>query len=115
MKELSLSNNYEKILKGMVVQERQEELGLLFDFTNANLKEEENKILCMRLWKHLSRHQALHPDNRNLRAEDDAIMEIFGEMQKHLRSRLENIVKNSTIIWRRIYHYGLLAEQQISL
>jgi len=96
MEKSSLSNNYEKALKAMEVQERQEELGLLLDFTNANLKEEENKILCMRLWKHLSRHQALHPDNRNLRAEDNAILEILGEMQKHLRARLEDLVKNST-------------------
>jgi hypothetical protein len=95
MQETSLSNNYEKALKAMVVEERRVELALLFDFTNANLKEEENKILCMRLWKHLSRHQALHPDNRNLRAEDNAIIEILGEMQKHLRSRIEKIVENS--------------------
>ena len=96
MKELSLSNNYEKALKAMVIQERQEELNLLFDFANAELKKEMNKLLLMRLWKHLSRHQALHPDNRNLRGEDNAIIEILGEMQKHLRSRLENIVENST-------------------
>ena len=96
MEKLSRSKNYEKALKAMVVQERQEELGLLIDFANADLKKEKVKILCKRLWKHLSRHQALHPDNRNLRAEDSAIIEILGEMQKYLRSRLENIVKNST-------------------
>jgi hypothetical protein len=96
MQESSLSNNYEKALKAMVIQERREELSLLFDFANADLEKEKNKILCMRLWKHLSRHQALHPDNRNLRAEDNAIIKILGEMQKHLHSRFENIVKNST-------------------
>ena len=92
----NLSYYYEKALRAMVVKERRVELVLLSDFANADLKEEKNKILCMRFWKHLSQHQSLHPDNRNLRAEDNAIIKILGEMQKHLRSRLEEIVRYST-------------------
>ncbi len=100
MTNIKPSYYYERRLKKEVIIERLGELDLLLNFANVDLRQEKSQTLQKCLLGHLSQHQALHPDNRNWRAEEKEVGEIISAMQKHLRSRLEAIFKNATeMLW----------------
>lgn len=81
-----------------VVEDRRAELNRLIDFANTDTTKAENQFLQTRIMDHLCQHKALHPDNRDWRP-DDNLFNIMDALQRHLCSRLGDIVKNVKMLW----------------
>ena len=81
-----------------VVNERREQLGLLFQLANAKSKENENDQLVRQIHDFLKSvvtgHQESCPDL--LGAEND---ELLNGLRKHLRARLKKIIHNTNLLW----------------
>ena len=81
-----------------MVKERRSELDLLIDFVNAGTTTSTSQHLQSRILDHLHRHPALHPDNRNWKA-DGNLTNILDALQRHLHSRLGKVIENKQMLW----------------
>ncbi len=79
-------------------KEKRAELDFLLGFANADLTREENRRRYSTLMDRIWQHPALHEDNRGRVANDDFVY-IKDSLQRHLRSRLRNVIKNSKMLW----------------
>jgi hypothetical protein len=81
-----------------IVSERRKQLGLLFEFANTELKENENDQLVRQIHDLLKSvvtgHQESCPDL--LGAEND---ELPNGLQKHLCARFKKIIHNTKLLW----------------
>ena len=81
-----------------VVSERREQLDLLFQFANAELKENRNDQFVRQIHDLLNsimrEHQESCPDL--LSAEND---ELINGLQKHLCARLKKVIHNTKLLW----------------
>jgi hypothetical protein len=81
-----------------VISERREQLDLLFQFANAELKENRNDQFVRQIHDLLNsimrEHQESCPDL--LSAEND---ELINGLQRHLCARLKKVIHNTKLLW----------------
>jgi hypothetical protein len=80
-----------------VVKKRRAELDLLIDFTNAGKTTPASQHLQSRILDHLHRHPALHPVNRDWKA-DGNLTNLMDALQQRLRDRLDSIIENKLML-----------------
>ena len=81
-----------------VVQKRRAELDMLIDLANADTTTEASRKPWAQILDYLHRHPALHPENRDWKADGDPSI-ILEALQRHLHSRLGKIIENKKMLW----------------
>jgi len=84
-----------------VVDDRRRELDQLIEYANADLTQMKHHSVRSSIMDQVVRHEALHPDNRDWRPNDDlSAAEVLIVLKKHLLARLNNIIRNKEMMWQ---------------